>query len=421
MKATNPSARLSALDAQRESFILQLAPLLRYASDIKMQETNAVTHNLDLAVPESCWTDLVQVTASGLDVSAQIPLRETLALMARRIALLEEAQTAAPKKKVATEKPGKKKKVESVWNESMFNVQRAKQLTASSDLAALKGEGKRGQVLAEVIDYECRFVNDLLVAKGICEAALREQAKRHKPFITDDELDILFPPAFNQVLAANEALFAKLSGFTSASSLMGPLLCEFATLAVRPYTDYVIAFEKISEKLKDLQNARPALADFLRGCKSHPQCLQRDLISLLVMPVQHLPRIELLAKELQKKTPEDHEDYAELNRAISAVLVAGQRVNTDKGKSDDFESVSELCTQTLGECYLTKLLSHSSQKITGRRILHDFKASTALTAHLTLYSRLHLAVKHAHAFYRRIAFCTATRLRKRSRSGCFRI
>ncbi len=108
--------------------------------------------------------------------------------MAKRLAALEEQQAVLlGKKKGAggtTAASKKKARPESVWNESMFQLHRARQVAPSSHLAALRDGGKRGQVLAEVVDSECRYLNDLLVVKGIFEAALREQTKRSRPFIS---------------------------------------------------------------------------------------------------------------------------------------------------------------------------------------------------------------------------------------------
>lgn len=79
----------------------------------------------------------------------------------------------------------------------------------------------------------------------------------------------------------------------------------------------MIAFEKINDTLTTLSAKRPPLADFLRALKRHPQCNQRDLVTFLVMPVQHIPKMQLLVEELIRKTPEDHPDrYAQNGRYL---------------------------------------------------------------------------------------------------------
>lgn len=60
---------------------------------------------------------------------------------------------------------------------------------------------------------------------------------------------------------------------------------------------------------------------------------------------------------------------AELEHALRAISSTAQRVNTDKGKSDDFAVVQDLCTQTLADSYICRVLSHPSQKSSGRRLI----------------------------------------------------
>jgi hypothetical protein len=52
--------------------------------------------------------------------------------------------------------------------------------------------------------------------------------------------------------------------------------------------------------------------------KTEIEC-QRTLDSLLLEPIQRVPRYELLLKDLLKHTPEDHVDYYAVNDALVLV------------------------------------------------------------------------------------------------------
>lgn len=178
---------------------------------------------------------LDRVTNTGVEVQGQVPLRETLLLLSRRVADLEA--TGGSKKRTVTGKKKPRERPESVWSESVFQANRVRQVQVAGNLAAMReGGGKRAQVLAEVVESECRYVNDLLVVRGVYEVSLREQCKRGKPFISDEECDAIFPESLATLITVQEAFFQKLAAFESADALMGPLLAEFAVAALRGYS-----------------------------------------------------------------------------------------------------------------------------------------------------------------------------------------
>ena len=48
------------------------------------------------------------------------------------------------------------------------------------------------------------------------------------------------------------------------------------------------------------------------------------------MPVQRIPRYEMLLKELCKTTPDDHPDHKDLQAALSSIKQAAQGINEAK-------------------------------------------------------------------------------------------
>jgi len=52
--------------------------------------------------------------------------------------------------------------------------------------------------------------------------------------------------------------------------------------------------------------------------------MQLDLSSILIQPVQRLPRYQLLIKELLKYTEEGHVDYAPLQEAMKKIIELNQ-------------------------------------------------------------------------------------------------
>jgi hypothetical protein len=99
------------------------------------------------------------------------------------------------------------------------------------------------------------------------------------------------------------------------------------------YADYVNKFDAAMEVYKEcIQNK--AVADFLRDCMTRANT-RLDLPSFLIMPVQRMPRYQLLLKELLKFTPESHVDHQNLKEAADAVTEVNVYINRKKQEQDN--------------------------------------------------------------------------------------
>lgn len=88
---------------------------------------------------------------------------------------------------------------------------------------------------------------------------------------------------------------------------------------LKVYTSYVqnfntsmAAIERVSRK-KDV-------ATYFQQCKEHPEGKSLDLASFLIMPVQRIPRYNLLLTDMFKNTWAEHPDYENLKKAYKAYL-----------------------------------------------------------------------------------------------------
>lgn len=57
-----------------------------------------------------------------------------------------------------------------------------------------------------------------------------------------------------------------------------------------------------------------------------PESLGHTLRSLLIMPVQRIPRYNLLLQELLKETPDSHPDFANLTDALDSMRKVAEHV-----------------------------------------------------------------------------------------------
>jgi hypothetical protein len=89
-----------------------------------------------------------------------------------------------------------------------------------------------------------------------------------------------------------------------------------------------------------------------------------ELASLMICPVQRIPRYLLLLRELLKCTPESHHERKDLEDALKIVERSCQHVNNTKKDQDN--SVALLSLQSKISSYSSKLV------VPGRKLICKF-------------------------------------------------
>ncbi|GFV58544.1 rho guanine nucleotide exchange factor 17 [Trichonephila clavipes] len=95
---------------------------------------------------------------------------------------------------------------------------------------------------------------------------------------------------------------------------------------VETYIEFINNWKAARDAIKAISAAKPAFAKFLEHTsREHKGKLTLD--ALLIMPVQRIPRYELLIKELLKHTPMDHPDHKLLLQAQKEVHDLAVKIN----------------------------------------------------------------------------------------------
>jgi hypothetical protein len=82
---------------------------------------------------------------------------------------------------------------------------------------------------------------------------------------------------------------------------------------LKVYTAYVQNFNTSMAVIERVQKKKEVAAYFQK-CKEHPEGKSLDLASFLIMPVQRIPRYNLLLTDMMRHTWEDHPDYNNLKK-----------------------------------------------------------------------------------------------------------
>ena len=111
--------------------------------------------------------------------------------------------------------------------------------------------------------------------------------------------------------------------FGQGGPAIGAMFGQFAPF-FRMYNSYVSNHEASATLLATLEKANK---DFATFCSRQGQACGSTLQSLLIGPIQRVPRYSLLLQELLRKTSASHPDFAALSRSLSLVNHAASHIN----------------------------------------------------------------------------------------------
>ncbi|KAI3652171.1 hypothetical protein MP228_003474 [Amoeboaphelidium protococcarum] len=126
-------------------------------------------------------------------------------------------------------------------------------------------------------------------------------------------------------------------------SCIGQLVGSFAE-QLRLYSVYATGFQESKNTLvKCMKNA--AFAQYVETVQQLKEVKRQDLSSLLILPIQRIPRYELLLKDFLKHTWTIHPDYVHLQQALVKVKDAAVRVNRAKAYHENKSKLQSLQAQ----------------------------------------------------------------------------
>ncbi|ELP85423.1 FYVE, RhoGEF and PH domain containing protein, putative [Entamoeba invadens IP1] len=187
---------------------------------------------------------------------------------------------------------------------------------------------KRQHVAQEILDTEVSYLRSL----QDCEKYYHEVLKVSK--INQEQVQEVFQD-FDQVIEINKLLKQRLEE-SSKETLECIIVQQFNKFVpfMKAYKQFVSnnenAFKIISEWEEDKN-----VMDMLEKCReSMPGEIQHDLRSLLIMPIQRIPRYVLLLKELKKNTTQEHPDYKMLSETLDKMSEVAKDVNESIKESE---------------------------------------------------------------------------------------
>jgi hypothetical protein len=197
---------------------------------------------------------------------------------------------------------------------------------------SLKDARLRKNIVAEIYSTECTYVNSLKTVKDRFLTPILE-----KKILKQDEILIMFG-SLEQVLNLHEELLNNMkaelektsSVMTVEAPMMGKIIARIAPF-LKLYTDYVNNFDTANDLYERLYVKNRKFSSF---CDRLLPEIRLPLPGYLIQPIQRIPRIRLLLEDLRRRTPTDHIDYENIEKAFNAILRIATFINEHKRQSD---------------------------------------------------------------------------------------
>jgi len=193
----------------------------------------------------------------------------------------------------------------------------------------------------EIVLTERSYVKSLSELHENWEKPLREACKAGKPILSHDEIDSIFTISEGiHCLHQNmlKSLEERLENWSESQNI-GDIFIRNAN-ALKLYTEYINGYNNSMVLLNEAQKKTSFIEFAKHRCgKSNPAHI---LTSLLIQPIQRIPRYEMLLKDLVQSTWLSHDDLPALETALEKIIDAAVFINEQKRKAESLGRLLEI-------------------------------------------------------------------------------
>jgi len=315
------------------------------------------------------------------DVKLERMLKSNITFMMGRI---EELQ-------VLLQRRGSASKHISFTSEQLMLQRERARISQKTD----SNENKRTMVAREILATEKSYIASL---KKLLDFYVLPLTTGNIPIVEQSEKMQMFGN-IEEIMGLAQSFYAALQKKLSVwgpNSTMGD---TFKTHAMF-FKIYVIYTNAYREGISAVQKLFAENEDAARVVKKAQVAGCPDISSLMINPIQRLPRYVLLLKELRKRTSDDHPDARLLEGALADIQVVADHVNETLRQHEDnakiLEIQSALWTTRLGGVPVT-LLAPGRSFVKEGKLLKVRSIGTTREVHLFLFSDM-------------LLYCTSSRI-----------
>ena len=251
-------------------------------------------------------------------------------------------------------------------------------MAAAEEEKKQKQHQRRTFIVQEICETEKNYVDGLTHALLVYRAPLVDAARHGKKvaILTDEQIGAIF--ANMATIRDYNAVFLDLLASRLArwdeNTQIGDTFVVISRLLLA-YTDYVNNYTRAIDTLGKLRASNPAFAAFMD--EADREDVNLKLASILIFPIQRVPRYILLLQDLLKHTDAAHPDYRNLEQALGAMNKTGTLINESKREAENLSKLAEVNGSLKGK--------HPSLAKPGRYFVAEVAVSLPQQQHGMLY------------------------------------
>ncbi|KAH7725306.1 RhoGEF domain-containing protein [Aphelenchoides avenae] len=218
---------------------------------------------------------------------------------------------------------------------------------ALDELALPQKNDKRFQVCMEMLETEENYRRMLKLIKSVYRDPLEECLKGDKPdqILSRGEIQRIFDKV-GPLIPVHENILEKLRCTIknwNSQQLVGLIWAHGANDMIKVYSPYVNSYDDALKTLEECEESRPKFHSFLKAGEANPSCQKNSLKDMLIMPVQRIPSVLLLLRELEKRTEEHHPDFHAITHGIQMVENVLKKTNESRRQTETFKQFMLVC------------------------------------------------------------------------------
>lgn len=201
----------------------------------------------------------------------------------------------------------------------------------------------RLNILKEIIQTEEQYVTSLSALAEAYQKPLESNPK----LLSKSDCQKIFSH-LNSIRQVNGRLLQELKNHwdedhsgKKPTHTLGEIFVRFAPF-LKTYSIYAAQFDTICELIREQKTKNKKLFEFLTTQQKSKESLGYDINSLLIMPIQRIPRYKLLLTDLLKNTSQYHRDYPNLQKGLQEISNVANFVNEKIREHERGEKMKEI-------------------------------------------------------------------------------
>ncbi|XP_022219575.2 protein ECT2 isoform X2 [Drosophila obscura] len=206
---------------------------------------------------------------------------------------------------------------------------------------------KRSMRFNHFMDFfttESNYVGILDTILNLFKNKLEELAETNDPLLNKSEIKSVFGN-FLPIHEVHQSMLEHLRNLHAnwrEDCLIGEIIIRHQEELIKAYPPYVNFYEQMKEQLQYCDREYPRFHAFLKINQTKPECGRQSLQDLMIRPVQRLPSISLLLKDILKHTGNSNADHERLEEALKAIKQVTLHINEDKRRTESRMAIFDI-------------------------------------------------------------------------------